>query len=329
MMLKKIFNPKRKRQEPGRHNTNKITLDPASAAILSRHFSPLSSRAKSPSDLLDIVGYPLAATTINYHKFSQSSPELVTPLNEDDANSITITTATTAPAIASEPTYRLTIRNMTTPLSSSASSPDLTKDQLLLETSREDKTLVEKDFGMKSLNLQLTKHLIPPPSHIIIDYSMEVHLLQQKLLEFENEREAWNQKLRGYIEREEQMRKIIQESQLQINQLKYGYTSATTPSRHDSYRTISTHSSSWPTEAEDEELELEEEEEEKEKDEEEEARIHYDIYQQHYHQRPIYQSNDQHLYQYFNKRRYYDYHYYPQRHQSWPNQQQQGYYYYD
>ena len=156
---------------------------------------------------------------------------------------------------------------------------------------------------------------------------MEVYRLQQKLLEFENEREAWNQKLRGYIEREEQMRKIIQENHLQINQLKYGYSSATTPSRHDSYRTISTHSSSWPTEPEDEELEEEEEEEEQE---EEEARIHYDIYQQQHHQRPLYQSNNQHLYQYFDKRRYYDYQYYPQqRHQSWPTQQQQGYYYYD
>lgn len=326
-MLKKIFNPKRKRQEPGRHNTNKITLDPASAAILSRHFSPLSSRAKSPSDLLDIVGYPLATTTTNYHKFSQSWPDLSTPLNEHDENSIIITSpntattttiageSTTAPT-ATEPAYRLTIRNMTTPLSTSSSSPDLTRDQLLLETSREDKTLVEKDA---------------------LDHTLEVYHLQQKLLEFENEREAWHQKLRGYIEREEQMRKIIKESQLQINQLKYGYhSSTTTPSRHDSYRTISTHSSSWPTEPEEEDLEQEEDANEEENLEEQEE-IHYDVYQHHH--RPLYQLNNQHLYQYYNKRRYYDYHYYPQqhqqqlRHQSWPSQlqhhQPQDFYYYD
>ncbi|KAL0144323.1 hypothetical protein V8B55DRAFT_1485549 [Mucor lusitanicus] len=321
-MLKKIFNPKRKRQEPGRHNTNKITLDPASAAILSRHFSPLSSRAKSPSDLLDIVGYPLAANTAHYHKFSQSSPDLSTPLNEQDENSKTITspnaiTAATAAGgdtktpTVSEPTYRLTIRNMTTPLSTSTSSPDLTRDQLLLETSREDKTLVEKEA---------------------LDHTLEVYRLQQKLLEFENEREAWLQKLRGYIEREEQMRKIIKESQLQINQLKYGYySSATTPSRHDSYRTISTHSSSWPTEPEEEELEEEEEDPEEEENlEADEERLHYDVYQHHHH-RPLYPLNNQHLYQYYDKRRYYDYHYYPQqqqhqqRHQSWPSQQQQHY----
>jgi len=195
---------------------------------------------------------------------------------------------------------------MTTPLSTSTSSPDLTRDQLLLETSREDKTLVEKEA---------------------LDHTLEVYRLQQKLLEFENEREAWHQKLRGYIEREEQMRKIIKESQLQINQLKYGYySSTTTPSRHDSYRTISTHSSSWPTETEEEELEEEEDPEEEENLEEE--RMHYDVYQ-HHHQRPLYQLNDQHLYQYYDKRRYYDYHYYPQqhqrqqRHQAWSSQQQQ------
>ncbi|KAL9559544.1 hypothetical protein MBANPS3_000370 [Mucor bainieri] len=318
-MLKKIFNPKRK----------------PSAAILSRHFSPLSSRAKSPSDLLDIVGYPLATTTANYHKFSQSSPDLSTPLNEQDENSITITSpnvttsATIAAAgdtkapIVNQPTYRLTIRNMTTPLSTSTSSPDLTRDQLLLETSREDKTLVEKEA---------------------LDHTLEVYRLQQKLLEFENEREAWHQKLRGYIEREEQMRKIIKESQLQINQLKYGYySSTTTPSRHDSYRTISTHSSSWPTEPEEEELEEEEEEDPEEEEnlkEEEEERMQYDVYQhpQHHH-RPLYQLNNQHLYQYYDKRRYYDYHYYPQqhqhqqRHQSWSSQRQhyqpQDFFYYD
>lgn len=328
-MLKKIFNPKRKRQEPGRHNTNKITLDPASAAILSRHFSPLSSRAKSPSDLLDIVGYPLATNTANYHKFSQSSPALSTPLNEQDENSITITspnvtTAATATGgntktpIVTEPTYRLTIRNMTTPLSTSTSSPDLNRDQLLLETSREDKTLVEKEA---------------------LDHTLEVYRLQQKLLEFENERELWHQKLRGYIEREEQMRKIIKESQLQINQLKYGYySSTTTPSRHDSYRTVSTHSSSWPTEPEEELEEEEEDPEEEENLEDEEERMHYDVYQHHHH-RPLYQSNNQQLYQYYDKRRYYDYHYYPQqhqhqqRHQSWPSQQQhyqpQDFFYYD
>ncbi|CEP09264.1 hypothetical protein [Parasitella parasitica] len=314
-MLKKIFNTKRKRQEPGRHNTNKITLDPASATILSRHFSPLSLRAKSPSDLLDIVGFPLAASNVNFQKFSQSSPDLTTSLNDDDGNSITTTPAVTITA-SSEPTYRLTIRNMTTPLSSSApASPDLTKDQLL-ETSREDKTLVERDF----------------------DHSMEVYRLRQKLLEFENEREAWNYKLRGYIEREEQMRKIIQLNQLQINQLKYGY-SITVPSRYDLYPTTSTRSFSWQTETNDGALEEEEdkvkdqeeyedEDEEEEEEAEEESGIHYDAYhqrllqQQQYHQ---YQYRPS--YQYFNKGKYYDYHYYSQPHQQRyqfrPTQQQQ------
>lgn len=70
---------------------------------------------------------------------------------------------------------------------------------------------------------------------------MEVYRLHQKLLELEQEREMMNQKFQDFIEREEQMRNIIQESQFQINQLRY-YAA---PSRHNSYKTTSTRSSSW------------------------------------------------------------------------------------
>lgn len=132
-MFTKIFNQKRKRQEPGRHNTSKITMDPASTAILSRHFSPLSSRAKSPSDLLDIVGYPFIT-----NKYTQSSPELIlysTPLQltNNDNNQ---------PQEDNTTRQRLTIRNNTTP---PLQPPDTNHDLLLLETSREDKTLVEEE----------------------------------------------------------------------------------------------------------------------------------------------------------------------------------------
>ena len=128
-MFKKIFNPKRKRQDPGRHNTSKITMDPASTAILSRHFSPLSSQAKSPSDILDIVGYPLSS-----NRFTQSSPELIlysTPLQMDNSMN--------EPQVKYTPRRRLTIRNNTTPPPQSPNQHDI----LLAETSREDKTLVE------------------------------------------------------------------------------------------------------------------------------------------------------------------------------------------
>lgn len=147
-MFKKIFNPKRKHQEQGKP---KITLDQASQVILSRHFSPLPSRAKSPSDVLDIVGYPLIATatttttrrksvtfknTVYKPQFSQSSPELSTP------------------AVVEKP-YRLTIRNNISP----TPPPELDNDQvLLLEASREEKTLVEKELlGNKTKRLKASK----------------------------------------------------------------------------------------------------------------------------------------------------------------------------
>ncbi|GAA5805042.1 hypothetical protein HPULCUR_010555 [Helicostylum pulchrum] len=199
-MLKKIFSTKRK-QDPGRHNTSKITMDPASAAILTRHFSPLSCRAKSPSDLLDIVGYPTTALF---------SPVLYpTPFQHEENQR-----------------QRLTIRNNTTP----------NHDTLLLETSREDKTLVEEQV-----------------QEVVEDLTtLEVIRLHQKLIEFEQERELWQEKLQGYIEREEHMRKIIQENQEQLNQLQDKFNS--TPKRHDSYRTVSTLSTSWPTEPDEQDL---------------------------------------------------------------------------
>lgn len=134
-MFKKIFHPKRKRQEPSRRpNTNKITFDPASAAILNRHFSPLSSRAKSPSDVLDIVGFPLIQNNNEYSSFfSPSSPE--TPFK-----------ATEQVASPSQQRYRLTIRNNMTP----SPVPKQQQSILLLETSREDKTLVERGMTNKT-----------------------------------------------------------------------------------------------------------------------------------------------------------------------------------
>lgn len=166
-MLKKLFN-KRKRQEPKRHNTSKITMDAASIAILTRHFSPLSCRAKSPSDLLDIVGFPHSIVF---------SPAFInsTPVKEAETEHV-------------EPI--LTIRNNTTP-----------QEILLLETSREDKTLVEEEKkSTSSMDQQLNK-------------------LKQRLIKFEQEREHWKLKLQAYMYREEQLRNIIHKNQERIKQL--------------------------------------------------------------------------------------------------------------
>ncbi|CAO3629709.1 unnamed protein product [Mucor hiemalis] len=234
-MLKKIFNPKRKRQEPGRHNTSKITMDPVSTAILSRHFSPLSSRAKSPSDLLDIVGYPFMS-----NQFSRSSPELIlysTPLQLTDNNEQREEEVTNR---------RLTIRNNSTPSpippSHHTTTTTTNHDLQLLETSREDKTLVEEEKRKEQEELLLD------------ETKREMYRLHNKLLDFEHERKVWKQKLQEYIHREEQMRQIIHENQAQIHQLKRMYHQQhSAPSRHNSYRTVSTHSSSWPTDDDDDE----------------------------------------------------------------------------
>lgn len=57
-MLKKLFQSKRRKQSNKQKDNPKVAMDPASLAILNRHFSPLSFQVKSPSSVLDIVGYP-------------------------------------------------------------------------------------------------------------------------------------------------------------------------------------------------------------------------------------------------------------------------------
>lgn len=275
-MLKKIFNPKRKRQEPGRHNTSKITMDPVSTAILSRHFSPLSSRAKSPSDLLDIVGYPFMS-----NQFSRSSPELIlysTPLQLTDNNNEQSQQQQQYQQQQPEVTNRrLTIRNNSTPspIPSTTPSPRTSHDLQLLETSREDKTLVEEEKRKEQEELLLD------------ETKREMYRLHKRLLDFERERKVWKQKLQEYIYREEQMRQIIHENQAQIHQLKRMYYQRSAhnhhhlpPSRHNSYRTVSTHSSSWPTD-DDEEDDNEPEDDGVMIEDEEDPYLYYD-YPPHY-----------------------------------------------
>ncbi|KAI7893368.1 uncharacterized protein EV154DRAFT_501791 [Mucor mucedo] len=193
-MLKKFFY-KRKRQEPKRHNTSKITMDAASIAILTRHFSPLSCRAKSPSDLLDIVGYP--HSIVFSPVFQSATPAAITaPVAATAAAAGPITTAEESVRlpVAVPKQVRLTVRNALTP-----------QEVILLETSREDKTLVEERDGMDE----------------------QLEALKQRLNQFEEEREGWRIKLRVYMQREEQLRKIIRENQARIKQLsnRYGYMS--------------------------------------------------------------------------------------------------------
>ncbi|KAG1054748.1 hypothetical protein G6F43_003248 [Rhizopus delemar] len=127
-------------------------MDQASLAILNRHFSPLSIRVKSPSDLLDAVGYP-----------------------------------------------KLTIRNLVTPSSSSSSSPP--PSSLPPQPARlVEKTLIEQQ----------------PLIH-----EEELYRLNKKLIEFEHERNIWQQKLNAYRLREERLRKMIEDNQAEINQLLY------------------------------------------------------------------------------------------------------------
>lgn len=160
-MLKKIFSQKRKSRQDNvgnRHTTSRITLDPASAAILSKPFMPLDSRAMSPSDLLDSVGHPMIVPN-----FRHSSPDLsiysnnskVTlqePKKKNKLNSsLKVRNLTESPP----PLQSTTTQKDQIPVSEQQQSSNFSKisvtptkssqSALLLETSREDKTLVEEE----------------------------------------------------------------------------------------------------------------------------------------------------------------------------------------
>ncbi|KAI8086883.1 uncharacterized protein B0P05DRAFT_532762 [Gilbertella persicaria] len=294
-MLKKIFSSKRKHQDSGtRHTMSRISMDPASAAILTRHFSPLSSRVKSPSDLLDIIGYPVTSV-----KNNSPSPSGQTQSKSEEKTS---------------PQYRLIIRNNATPNTPSSASDS--QSIVLLETSREDKTLVE-------LGIHTTEQCT---AELSLD-NAELERLHQKILEFEHEREVWHQKFQDYAEREEQMKKIIQENQVQINQLR---SNTNIPLRHNSYRTLSTRSS-WPTDDEDDD------EEEEENEEDCYIMPHFPLYRIENNSNEDYLQHiyPPHYYYYYNnnprKARYYYHpsHPFPQHWQQWRSEQQHRFYYYD
>ncbi|KAI8382394.1 hypothetical protein BD560DRAFT_444302 [Blakeslea trispora] len=193
----------------------KFKVHSASAILLSRQFPPLHSRVDSPSDVLNIVGYPFTV------KNKPVTPDHVILSNE-------------------KPEYQLAVRNIASPVTvylppiedqnqikvTAVTEAD-SQHALLLNTSREEKTLVE----------------------IAIPGEPELDRLHQKILEFEHEREIWHQKLQGYIDREEQMKRVIHQNQIRIYQLQQDQKLI----RRRSSQTQSTHSSRLPDSIEHEE----------------------------------------------------------------------------
>ncbi|KAI8972034.1 hypothetical protein BDF20DRAFT_716565 [Mycotypha africana] len=284
MIFKKLLftATKRKSQDStGRPHTNKINFDPVSVAILSRHFSPLPSRIKSPTDLLDVIGYPqLSPHPPQDQLRHSSSPSLLLNATKNDITTTGVlesATTTTTPATA---TATATVTNATaTPLLrhkrnktqpstfstlriTNGDSMSLTEERdegtdkfdrhnenMLLETTREDKTLIGRSDSHSyvvvkgkfqsifSGTICITEIDCIDP---ITDINMELYKLYCKLLEIEDEREVWNQKLDQHME---ELRSLLRAHQLEMDELKRqnSFKSATTDSASTSG---TTHSSS-------------------------------------------------------------------------------------
>ncbi|KAI8374178.1 uncharacterized protein BYT42DRAFT_615357 [Radiomyces spectabilis] len=78
MPIARFFKSKSKlRKEPGRGPTKAANVD--TSGFLSKPFPPLESRAKSPSDILDIAGYPRFIHTPPARDQKNGSPSSLTP----------------------------------------------------------------------------------------------------------------------------------------------------------------------------------------------------------------------------------------------------------
>ncbi|KAI8380480.1 hypothetical protein EDC96DRAFT_491148 [Choanephora cucurbitarum] len=184
-MFKKLFRFKRKQHDLAvRSSAPKKSMDSASTAILSRQFPPLESRVDSPSDLLNVVGNP-----------STVKNEPVTSNDATQSNE--------------KPLYQLAIRNIASPITIEL-TPIVTQNEISvteadsqhamnLDTSREDKTLIEKVMADRA----------------------EFERLKQQILEFEQEKQMWDEKFKLYEEQEKQLKSIIHKNNLQIEKLQY------------------------------------------------------------------------------------------------------------
>ncbi|KAI9015827.1 hypothetical protein CLU79DRAFT_764855 [Phycomyces nitens] len=256
MALSRLFSTKRKpsKDVSGRPRTKSTTADPS--GILSRPFPPLSSRAKSPSDVLDFVGYP---------RLSKSTPTQRQQSPQQLQRCFTIRNQTPPPTDQTQFLKQTPIPPLKMPTPRRVIPP--TRHMLSAELT--DKTLVEepesiysKKDGQRSLltapfdpNVVINPRLstdiythnnmsIRPRSHDNLvenpiwcpengmrknDLQEEITALQERIHEFNREKSEWAKRETEHRQNEQRMLETIHNTQVQLEKLSLATLNSQTP----------------------------------------------------------------------------------------------------
>lgn len=188
MPIHKFFKTKRKLKNDSTAGAN----HPDNSGILSKPFPPLASRAKSPSDLLDMVGYP--------RLYNVSSPNLAQQQEEENTKRPPVGPRRVSFHASPPPPPPPLLM----PKPKMAVPPTR---RMLLRSGWADKTLVEGEED-------------PPKTPKLRDAPSELEALHQQLLMYQEEQQAWAKRDDEHRKREEWMRKKLEETQAQLKQLR-------------------------------------------------------------------------------------------------------------
>ncbi|KAI8981079.1 hypothetical protein BDB01DRAFT_836429 [Pilobolus umbonatus] len=182
-MIRSLFYNKKISADENKY-TSKISLDPASEAILTKAFHPLRLRVKSPSELLDILGYPATSTTKSVISYSTSTADAIVPTAND--------------RVSKWDGLMSSVR-----ASKKGAIPSTRKPSVLTTQS----TLV--DNRLKSTD--------PPINPSIKE---EIRLLNEKLMRMAEERDAWKETLNQYALSLDELRKRVDQQRIQLTSLR-------------------------------------------------------------------------------------------------------------
>ncbi|KAI8140138.1 hypothetical protein BJV82DRAFT_581427 [Fennellomyces sp. T-0311] len=219
MPLPKLFKNKGKLREQSAVSS-RHPMD----AILSREFTHLNSRAQSPTDLLDMVGYPRIQNA--------SSPNLSTPAAAPSSSFRRKQRPSVGPRRASFHSFSPTTRPKPLRIESNTSSPPPlemptpllavppTEDMLRSDTWA-DKTLDEEEeaAGDPRALSRAPQELPPPPQPQEQHHRNEIDELYHKLWMYQQEYQVWVKRESEHRLREEWMYKQLQETRAQLKRL--------------------------------------------------------------------------------------------------------------
>ncbi|SAM07169.1 hypothetical protein [Absidia glauca] len=218
-----LFRTKRKLRRKVTQRASTTDLD--TSGILAQPFLPMMSRAKSPCDILDFVGYPRTqlpnqsnppppppSPIQHYHRLHLANETLPLTIRNKTPTSIIESVTPTVTAKDNEPT--LIVHQS----SSSTTEPPRDLAEFQMPT---PKKAVPPTWRM--LNADRTEKTLVEDKQYNEDDTKQAFLLLKQKADFELERQDWARKEEQQRQLEQEMLRMIQENQAKIDQLSSSY----------------------------------------------------------------------------------------------------------